>query len=229
MNIKQYETCKTGELRKVLFLDGYLVSEFGKIYSVLQFKGELRELKVQNRGGKKWANLRTRRGSKAYDVATLVCKAFHHNPDRYEHVEFINGNPLDCRADNLAWVKHSTDKRSTHTLEEAESVVIMLLEATHTANDIAETLNVDAQFVRNIHERRSFISHFAEYAVQDRVGTLTRQRKERVKVTDEVISAIQYDLFRGVLSQTRIAEKHGVSQPVVTKVKKGRIKPSIAL
>ena len=39
------------------------------------------------------------------DLAILIAKTFIPNPNNYQHVEFIDGNPNNCRADNLKWVE----------------------------------------------------------------------------------------------------------------------------
>ena len=39
------------------------------------------------------------------NLAILVAKTFIPNPNNYQHIEFIDGNPENCRADNLRWVE----------------------------------------------------------------------------------------------------------------------------
>lgn len=39
------------------------------------------------------------------DLAYTVAKAFVPNPNNYEHVDFIDGNPRNCAANNLKWVE----------------------------------------------------------------------------------------------------------------------------
>lgn len=38
-------------------------------------------------------------------LGMLVAEAFVPNPNGYRYVDYIDGNPLNCRADNLVWVK----------------------------------------------------------------------------------------------------------------------------
>ena len=38
-------------------------------------------------------------------LGVLVAKAFVPNPNGYMFVDYIDGNPLNCRADNIVWVK----------------------------------------------------------------------------------------------------------------------------
>ena len=42
-------------------------------------------------------------------LGRAVAELFVPNPNNYDHIRFKNGDPLDCRAENIEWIKH-TDK-----------------------------------------------------------------------------------------------------------------------
>ena len=64
---------------------------------VKPFKGEDGRMKV---------NLIDKNGHEnTEDLAILIARTFVPNPNNYEHVDFIDGNPENCRTDNLKWVE----------------------------------------------------------------------------------------------------------------------------
>lgn len=64
-------------------------------------------MKVQvNNYGQKIIRLISESGKeKTETVGQLVAKHFIPNPNNYAHIDFLDGDPLNCRADNLKWVK----------------------------------------------------------------------------------------------------------------------------
>jgi hypothetical protein len=98
------------------------VSADGRVWSTA--RGPFRELSpyiVTVREGYRRAQVSF--GGKTRKVATLVCTAFHGpRPDGHEAAH-LNGNPLDNRAENLAWktpaanqadrIEHGTSNRGS--------------------------------------------------------------------------------------------------------------------
>lgn len=64
----------------------------------MAFKGKDGRMKVELRG---------KNGVGIEDLATLVASAFIPNPHGFTHVDFKDGNPENCKAENLFW----TDKK----------------------------------------------------------------------------------------------------------------------
>ena len=85
--------------------DGYQVSSFGRIKSLRGTSERLMTLQ-RDTGGGLIVGL-TSKGSgvpQFRKVSRLVAEAFVENPENYNFLEFIDGDPENCRADNLAWV-----------------------------------------------------------------------------------------------------------------------------
>lgn len=112
------------ERRGVPDLPSYSVSADGRVWSTA--RGPLRELTpyiaTVREGRYQRAQVFLGRG-RQWTVATLVCTVFHGpRPPGYETAH-LNGNPLDNRAENLAWktpaanqadrIEHGTSNRGS--------------------------------------------------------------------------------------------------------------------
>ena len=78
-----------------IFTDGYAVSDMGRVMSrrsgVLVHLLDSRQEPYHKIRGR-W-----------YRVKRLVAEAYIPNPDHRRRIRHINGNALDCRAENLEW------------------------------------------------------------------------------------------------------------------------------
>lgn len=47
-------------------------------------------------------------------LCMLVARAFVDNPNNYKHIRFKDGNPLNCRADNLEWIRLTENQENQY-------------------------------------------------------------------------------------------------------------------
>ena len=87
--------------------DAYQVSNLGRI------RKRLRELKPYvNWDGYLRVDVTSKDGKKArVALHRLVALAFVPNPDNKPHVNHLNGDRADCRAENLQWATNSENQR----------------------------------------------------------------------------------------------------------------------
>lgn len=92
--------------RKLDGFDGkYQISNYGRVRTNTGWTDEeCRQIAIHEDHHRLKVALYDKRGRSVRIVADLVAKTFIPNPNRYEWVIHLDGNPLNTRVDNLRWV-----------------------------------------------------------------------------------------------------------------------------
>lgn len=93
--------------------EDYMVDENGNIFS----KKRKRMLKLSIYKGYKYIGLRKNGKQYRLSVHRLVAKAFCDNPNNYNEIDHIDGNPLNNHYSNLRWCNHTENMNNKNFIE----------------------------------------------------------------------------------------------------------------
>ena len=158
MDIREIEKEKWTDLKgydeTVITLDKtystpmYRISSFGRIMS--NYGQGCREITIQvNNHGQKMVMLTDRDGGKVTTelVGLLVASHFVPNPNGYTHIKYKDGDPGNCRADNIEWVS-LTDKQREQYKKYQKKVNRYALDGTYL--DSFESIKDAAAFLGEV-------------------------------------------------------------------------------
>ncbi|APU89059.1 putative HNH endonuclease [Virus Rctr85] len=97
-----------GDWRPVPGLDGFSVDSAGEMLRSGTGRRKFRFPRERTVGTRR--ELYVAISSKQYTWHRLVCAAWHGQPETGQIVLFRDGNPLNCRADNLYWGRRTDEK-----------------------------------------------------------------------------------------------------------------------
>jgi Trp operon repressor len=212
-----------------LTADGQVLGPLGRPFKPASGTGEYLRVSYRDDTGKR---------AKA-SVHVLVCEAFHGPRPEGMVVRHRNGNNQDNRADNLCWgtpAENYADRDAHGTTARGERQglakltendvlrIRALLAEGLSQREIAEKFRVSDVTVSDIGHRRTW-THLSEeiYGWVYREGHRGDYRGEwngNARLTTEDVCDIKALLDRGV-SQRTIARQFGVSQSIVSKIKRG--------
>ena len=102
--VEECETLLGEEWRDVAGYEGfYQVSDLGRVRSFHNQYGRILKPVVTQKGYAQ-ATLIKNGKTRSRPIHILVARAFIANPENKPQVNHIDGNPLNCRVDNLEWV-----------------------------------------------------------------------------------------------------------------------------
>lgn len=178
---------------------GYTVDRDGNVWSSSNWRGYgIRKLKpFPNSDGYPSVKVRSNGRMKKALVHVLVCEAFHGPKPTPEHqVRHVNGVRADCRAENLAWGTASENAidRKAHGTEKA---------AENGRRGMAKT-----------------IDKLRRLQAEGKINFARGERAGMASITDEQARTIKSLIGSGP-TQREIAKQFGVSEHIVSRIKRG--------
>ncbi|MCC9655274.1 NUMOD4 domain-containing protein [Rhodopirellula halodulae] len=166
-------------------------------------------------------------------IASLVVTAFLREREPWEQIDHINGSKTDDRLKNLEIVTQQINvrrrynmqgsvKRTTNhflTPETHERIKEIWQTGEYSQVDIARMFGITNGAVSKIIKRKSKVRSYKNGKQEDRKPDFSKAKKTKVRA--KLNASMAREIYESTDSQKELAQRFGVSQVTVSKIKSG--------